>query len=158
MPTLTVLMGAPGSGKTTWARSHASGALVASTDPLRTEAHLREPGAVAAFQRRLEGKAERSLCRGVDVLVDACNVHAHERSRWRGLARRTYARARLVVCHAPVETLLAVQEGRDRGVPRERVYAYVREFNAAQRVINAEQWVSIEHVHRDARIRSVSSR
>jgi predicted kinase len=115
MPTLTVLMGVPGSGKTTWARTNAPGQVLCSTDRLRTDRGLTEAG-VVAYLNALRSKAERSLAAGRDVIVDACNVRRNERSRWWGVARAQKARARLVVVYAPVQTALQVQRDRTHGV------------------------------------------
>lgn len=145
--TLTVLMGCPGSGKTTWARTSSGGALVCSTDLLRTEARLRAPGAVAAFLRRLESKAERALDAGRDVIVDACNVHDHERARWLRLARQCGAETKLVVCHAPTRALLDVQRARgSEGVPEAKVVAYAQAFERALGRVKGEGWVGVVHV------------
>lgn len=145
--TLTVLMGCPGSGKTTWARERTGGALVCSTDLLRTEARLRAQGATVTFLRRLEAKAERALDRGQDVTVDACNVHAHERARWLRLARQSGAETRLVVCHAPTRALLDVQRARgSEGVPEAKMVAYAQAFARALGSVKGEGWIEVVHI------------
>lgn len=156
MTTLTVLMGAPGSGKTTWATANAPGQVLCSTDRLRTDRGLTEAG-VVAYISALQSKAERSLAAGQSVVVDACNVRRTERSRWLGVARKHRAVARLVVLHAPMQTLLDVQRDRTHGVADLDVRTYAWQMQRALSGLPREGWDEIVHVEpKDAPRRWVS--
>lgn len=148
MTTLTVLMGVPGSGKTTWVGANAHGRVVCGTDRLRTD-RFTGP-ATAAFMESLRVRARRALASGLDVVVDGCNVRRNERSRWQGLARQHGAATELVVVHASLEDVLAVQRSRSQPVPEDRVRAYHRDFTRALSMIRSEGWARIVHVQRDA--------
>lgn len=149
MPMLTVLMGPPGAGKTTWTEAHAAGQVVCGTDRLRTDPRLRGAAATVAYLDRLRAKAEQGLHAGQDVLVDACNVHARERTRWLALARRCHASTHLVILHAPMPTLLAVQRARTHAVPEAKMASYQQAFERALTCVSREGWARITHVHRE---------
>lgn len=145
MTTLTVLMGAPGSGKTTWATANAAGQVLCSTDRLRTDRGLTEAG-IVAYIAALQTKAERALAVGQSVVVDACNVRRAERSRWLGVARKHRAVAKLVVVHAPLQTLLDVQRDRTHGVPALDVRTYAWQLQRSLPSLPREGWDEIVHV------------
>lgn len=145
MTTLTVLMGAPGSGKTTWATANAAGQTLCSTDRMRTDRGLTDAG-IVAYLNVLRSKAERSLAAGQSVVVDACNVRRNERSYWLGVARKHRAVARLVVVHAPLQTLLDVQRDRTHGVPQDVMRGYHRAAHIALTAVQHEGWDEIVHV------------
>lgn len=145
MPTLTLLMGLPGVGKTTWATANAPGQVLCSTDRLRTDRGLTEAG-VVAYLNALRSKAERSLAAGQSVVVDACNVRRSERSRWLGVARKHRAVARLVVLHAPLQMLLDVQRDRTHGVGEVEMLDYHQQMRRSLQGLSWETWDEIVHV------------
>lgn len=147
MPTLTVLMGVPGSGKTTWVAANGGGQVVCGTDRLRTDRFA--GAATVAFIESLRTRARRALSAGQDVVVDGCNTRRNERTRWRELAHRHAAAAQLVVVHASLEQVLAVQQSRAQPVPAERVRGYHRDFTRSLASIGGEGWARIVHVRRD---------
>ena len=147
MPTLTVLMGAPGAGKTTYAARHSGGALVCSTDRLRTDRGLSRAGAVA-YIGGLRSRAAAQLADGGDVVADGCNVRRGDRTRWLQLARERHATPVLVVLHAPLATLLQAQHGRAQPVPAVIVRRYLDDLEVALRVVDLEGWAEVAHVHR----------
>src|SRR5690242_20111617 len=97
-PTLTVLCGPPGAGKTTWTEANQTpGLVVCSTERLRVDRKLRaREGGLVAYLARLRVKAERALRDGSDVLVDGCNTRAGDRSSWLRIARECNANTHLV--------------------------------------------------------------
>lgn len=87
MTTLTVCMGAPASGKSTWCAANAGDALVVTADAIRFGA---DPAAV--FTRMVQ-LAKGALSEGNDVIVDACSTRAVDRSPWLILARKKHDQA-----------------------------------------------------------------
>lgn len=144
--TLTVLMGPPGSGKTTWATANAAGQVVCSTDRLRTERERFDDPALVAYLRSLNTRAGRALDAGQSVIIDGCNVRRNERSRWLGMARVHRAQARLVVVHAPLQTALQVQHDRVHGVADEVMRAYQHRMHRALPWLHREGWDEVVHV------------
>lgn len=146
MPTLTVLMGPPGSGKTTWITANCAGQVVCGTDRLRTESDRFDDAAVGAYMRALGTRAGRALGNGESVVIDGCNVRRNERSRWLGMARIHRARARLVVVHTPLQTTLQVQRDRTHGVADEVMRTYQHRMATSLPWLHREGWDEVVHV------------
>ncbi len=117
---MIVLVGLPGSGKSTWAASH--GLPVLSSDGLR-EVLLDDIGdqsANGAVFRTLRGLliARLRLRRPV-TCIDATNLTVKERRPYCMLAQMYGAEAEAVYFDVPFETCLERNRSRDRQVPRE---------------------------------------
>jgi predicted kinase len=86
MPTLEVLVGMIGSGKTTYARQRADdGALVISLDDLTEMLHARyryEPELRKCYQQMEHSLAWAGLCAGRDVIIDRTHLTLESRRRW----------------------------------------------------------------------------
>lgn len=74
---LTVLAGAPGSGKSTFVAT-LEDVSVLTTHQLRAHAQAPDP----AFWVRMQREALRRLEAGEHVVIDACNTRRHSRLRW----------------------------------------------------------------------------
>lgn len=160
MPTLTVLMGPPGAGKTTWTEANlAPGQVLCSTERLRHDRRMHDrPGALVRYLAQLRVKAEDALRAGRSVLVDGCNTRKGDRSTWLALARDCGAQTELVVFDTPLAVVLAVQAARAAPVAEAKVREYHAQHQAALRVIGREGWRRVIHVRRGApRPRRVSS-
>lgn len=151
MPTLTVLMGPPGAGKTTWIEANlAPGQVLCSTEPIRrNRAMHRRPGAIVSYLAGLRGKAERALSEGSDAVVDGCNTRRGDRTTWLGLARRYGASTRLVVFATSLDAMLAAQLEREHPVAEVKVRRYYEEFRRAEIAVRREGWGRIDYVRRD---------
>ena len=134
-PTLTVMMGAPAAGKTTWCAANADGAVVLTCETIKKGAN---PGPV--FDRML-CEARRALVRRRDVIIDACSTMKPDRSQWLHLARRLDARTRLVVLDTP--STLCNQRDSKRRRPVNRNGVYTERMKAAKRDIRRESWDEI---------------
>lgn len=116
---LVLLIGASGSGKSTFASRHFDPAVVVSSDELRgvvagdeTDQHATE----AAFGR-LHQWLETRLAAGVLAVVDATNTDWMRRAELIGRARRHGRPAYAVVFDLPLEVCLARNAARRRTVP-----------------------------------------
>jgi predicted kinase len=150
MPTLTVLMGPPGAGKTTWTETNlAPGQVLCSTEPIRRNRAMHQrQGAIVAYLANLRAKAETALAEGRDAVVDGCNTRRGDRSTWLALARRYRASTRLVVFATSLEAMLAAQRTRTHPVADDKVRSYYEEFRRAEVAIRREGWGQIEYVRR----------
>lgn len=151
MPTLTVMLGVPGSGKSTWiAANQRPDQVICSTERMRTDVRLtHQSGALVAYLSGLQRKARRALAGGHDVLIDGCNTRRQERSRWLNVAREQAAVTHLVVVDTPLATALAAQRTRAHPVPEDKVAGYYQDFTQALAVIESEGWQHITYVRRD---------
>ena len=152
MVTLTVLMGPPGAGKTTWMQANpgSPGRVLCSTERLRTnQAMQSKQAAIVAYLATLRRRAEQGLRAGHDVLVDGCNTRRGDRTGWLRIARECSARTHLVVFDTPLPELLRVQiERGDKGVPEYKVRQYHQEYLRALPAIPREGWARVTHVRR----------
>jgi len=120
MTTAFVMIGAPGSGKTTHARvlAETAGALVVSTDSIREELYGSEEiqGDWAEIKRTLENKIKANV--GNPVILDATHYRSSYRREAINLLRRSgYDIVIGMIVDAPLEDCLARNSARDRKVP-----------------------------------------
>ena len=106
---LVVLVGAAGSGKSTFAARHFAPDEVLSSDALRA-AISGDPGnqrATPAAFRALHRALDRRLAHGLLTVVDATNVQGHARRALVARARAAGAAAIAIVLDLPEEVVLA---------------------------------------------------
>lgn len=119
MPKLTVLMGAPGSGKSTYASRLGT---VVTQD--RTT-----PQAAGEIVHESYRQINQLLSQGKDVVFDATSVNPSVRKAVVGIAKRHGATASICVLDTPLQTCLDAQRGRGRVVDEatvRRMHADVR--------------------------------
>ncbi len=103
VPCLVVLVGPPGSGKSTWARRNGRGALHVSQDDL---IDVITPDGFAHVYRPIYYEAENAVARaalraGHTVIVDRTNRTRAHRRRWLLIAREAGCPAAAVVMTTP---------------------------------------------------------
>ena len=103
--TLVVLVGAPGSGKSTWASQNGRGAIHVSQDGLIDAI---SPGGFERVYRPVYTAAEEAVARaallaGHTVIVDRTNRTREHRRRWLAVAREARCPAIAVVMTASAE-------------------------------------------------------
>lgn len=140
MVTLTVTLGVPGSGKSTWAE--AQPAWWACTDLERTSDVKHD-----RFIEALQARALRQLRAGVDVVTDGCNVDHRTRRSWLELGRRVDARCVLAIVECDADEALRRNAGRPHGerVPHQRMLRYLERFPVARTQVGAEGWDDITY-------------
>lgn len=139
---MTVMLGMPGSGKSTWAAAHAhhSGARLFTTDPIRIDNRN-----VVSFLQRMTSDVDLALAAGDDVVIDACNVNTQHRLRWLRLGRRHGARCVLALVATDPAEAMARNERRpvDERVPADRMESYARQMPRARARLQGERWDEI---------------
>jgi protein phosphatase len=138
---LVLLVGASGSGKSTFARKHFKSTEIVSSDALRaavSDDEADQSASADAFEvlRLITGKRLR---RGRLTVIDATSVQRDSRRSLRALAARYGRPAIAIVRHLPLETCLArLQSRRDRLVPLEVVQKQTEDLEASMAGFPAE--------------------
>lgn len=129
---LTLLVGMPASGKTTWARRHPSlGVLLPDIRP-RPDWWQQE--------RQRRRVADAHLSAGQPIVVDGCNLSADVRSDWRRVAHRRQAACHLVLFDTPVAEAIARNTARPSPVGEQAMADYATRWPAAAAAALAERW------------------
>jgi predicted kinase len=118
MGRLTILMGAPGSGKSTWAGRAGRGEVV-STEGARVD-----PGAGREVMSAAYRRIKELLANDEDVIFDSCAASPAARKAALGIARQHGAEVDVRVFDTPVEDCLEAQRTREHPVPEETVRRY----------------------------------
>jgi predicted kinase len=114
---LLVLVGPPGSGKSTWARQNGSGAVQISQDGLIDAItpdgfdHVYRP----VYRAAEDAVARAALEDGHTVIVDRTNRTRRHRERWIRIAREADAPAIAVEMRAPASLCRERNRARDAG-------------------------------------------
>ena len=141
---ITVLMGAPGAGKSTWVRINHGAEHIYTTEGVRIDRDL-DVSEYMYNQRRLAIKAvEAGLC----LIADGTHtIHTH-RAVWLNLAKRLGLSTRLIAFVTPLPTLLAVQKARIHPAKNSVVRTHHHRMARALQLINKEGWDHIEIIKR----------
>jgi predicted kinase len=142
---ITVLMGAPGAGKSTWLARNISGdEHIASTEPLRADRSLDSN----IFMNQLRRRAEVAAHDGLDVIADGTHIDRRHRAFWLQLAGEANAETRLIIFNTSLPLLYKAQDHRTAPVAKSIVSKYHLDFKKALRTVHLEPWGSIETIVR----------
>jgi predicted kinase len=141
-PALVVLVGASGSGKSTWAQARYRAAEIVSSDDLR--------GVVGSGRHDLDASTEAfalldlivggRVRRGLTTVVDTLGLDDVRRTGWLDLARVHGLPAVVVAFDADPELCRRRNARRDRPVPARVLTQQVRTFRSVRPVLAAEGW------------------
>ena len=142
---ITVLMGAPGAGKSTWVRNNKHGdEHIFNTEAVRINRELD----VAGFMQHQRIKAIKAVESGKDLIADGTHTIGTHRKVWLSLADRLDLPTRLIVFDTALATLLGVQKMREFPAPHKVVVDHHRRLQMAKHTIVREGWNSIEIITR----------
>lgn len=142
---ITVLMGAPGAGKSTWVRNNKHGdEHIFNTEAVRINRELD----VAGFMQHQRIKAIKAVESGKDLIADGTHTIGTHRKVWLSLADRLDLPTRLIVFDTALATLLGVQKMREFPAPHKVVVDHHRRLQMAKHTIVREGWDSIEIITR----------
>ena len=133
-PKLIVLVGIPGSGKTTYAKNYIkqnTNTIHLSSDSIRAELYGEESiqGDPAEVFSLMQKRAVEALHNGQNVLYDATNITRKDRSAIIGLCPK-FAEIECYIIWAPIETCIERDAARDRTVGKEVIDRMLKRFQA----------------------------
>lgn len=141
---ITVLMGAPGAGKSTWVKNNRGSEYIYTTEGVRIDRDL-DVSEYMYNQRRLAIKAVEA---GSCLIADGTHtIHTH-RAVWLNLAKRLSLSTRLIAFVTPLPTLLVVQEARIHPAKNSVVRTHHHRMSRALQLIQKEGWDHIEIIKR----------
>jgi len=141
-PALVVLVGASGSGKSTWASSRYRTAEVVSSDLLRGVVGSGEhdlDATVDAFAL-LEQVVSARVGRGLTTVVDTLGTDVVRRRRWLSAARAAGLPAVAVVLDTPAAVCRSRNAARERPVPARVLTSQLASVAATADLLEAEGW------------------
>ena len=144
MPTLYLMCGLPGSGKSTYVNRHLvpKGVQVVCPDDLRLTYGHAFYGPLEPLIHAQAAQIVRALMhRGLDIVVDECHVRIEHLRKWNGLIKAFGYDAKLIRIVAPVEECKARRAAGEPGFPLE----VIDRMNAAL----LENWMRIKAAYRD---------
>lgn len=142
---ITVLMGAPGAGKTTWLARNTNGLEhIASTEPLRVDRTLDSN----LFMNQLRKQAEVAAHSGLDVIGDGTHIDRRHRAFWLQLAQECGAQTRLIIFNTSLTLLHRAQDTRSAPVSKHIVSKYHFDFTRSLRSIPFEPWDEVQTIVR----------
>jgi alkanesulfonate monooxygenase SsuD/methylene tetrahydromethanopterin reductase-like flavin-dependent oxidoreductase (luciferase family)/predicted kinase len=141
-PALVVLVGASGSGKSTWAQVRYRGAEIVSSDDLRgvVGSGRHDLDASGDAFRLLDQIVVARLGRGLTTVVDTLGLESERRLGYLELARRVGMPAVVVAFDSPPEVCRQRNADRDRPVPARVLTEQLRRFRAVTDALTDERW------------------
>jgi alkanesulfonate monooxygenase SsuD/methylene tetrahydromethanopterin reductase-like flavin-dependent oxidoreductase (luciferase family)/predicted kinase len=144
-PALVVLVGASGSGKSTWASSHYRAAEVVSSDALREVVGSGEHDLDASADAfaLLESVVSARVGRRLTTVVDTLGTDPARRRRWLTAARDAGLPAVAVVLDTPARVCRSRNAARDRPVPARVLTSQLAAVATTTDLLDAEGWDAV---------------
>ncbi|MGN6608875.1 MAG: LLM class flavin-dependent oxidoreductase [Jatrophihabitans sp.] len=159
-PALVVLVGASGSGKSTWAAARYRGPEIVSSDDLRgvVGSGRHDLDATDDAFRLLEDIVAARVRRGLTCVVDTLGLDAARRRRWRALAEAAGLPAVVVRFDVPAPLARSRNAARARPVPAPALTAQLTRAATVGDELAGEGWTSVVTVASDEPSRPVTDR
>lgn len=128
---ITVLVGIPGSGKSTWVKeSYDGNGEVLSSDAIREELYGDEAiqGNPSEVFDELYYRMEECLKRDLDVVIDATSIGKRERYTTIKMAKQYNAELEAIVFKTPIAVCIRRNDERVRTVPDYAMDHMIRKF------------------------------
>jgi hypothetical protein len=142
---ITVLMGAPGAGKSTWVKANKTDKdYIYNTEGVRIDRDMD----VATYMHNQRRKAIKAVENGLHLIADGTHTIKSHRLVWINLAKRLQLPTRIIVFNTQLATLQAVQKGREYPAPSKVVSSHSFRMRQAMKEIKSEGWGHIEIITR----------
>jgi F420-dependent oxidoreductase-like protein len=146
-PSLVVLIGASGAGKSTWAQANFSSGEIVSSDRLRGMVGAGEDdqaASTAAFDL-LERIVVERVRRGLTTIIDTTGLDRDDRLRWATLAHDASMPAYAVVFDTPADVCLSRNRASERPIPVAVVRRQLSRFRTASDEVGSEPFDGVLH-------------
>ena len=141
---ITVLMGAPGAGKSTWVKNNHGSEYIYTTEGVRIDREIDVDEYMYNQRRRAIKAVEGGLC----LIADGTHTISTHRAVWLNLAKRLQLTTRIIAFVTPLSDLLAVQDMRLHPAPNAIVRKHHHRMHGALQLIKKESWDNIEIIKR----------
>ncbi|HEV7191893.1 MAG TPA: LLM class flavin-dependent oxidoreductase [Jatrophihabitantaceae bacterium] len=144
-PSLVVLIGASGSGKSTWAQTHYRDVEIVSSDDLRgvVGSGRHDLDATADAFRLLDDIVDARLRRSLTCVIDTLGLDAARRRGYLDCANRHGIPAFAVVLDTPPALVRSRNASRDRPMPAPALAAQLKRSRDIRRELEQEGWHEI---------------
>jgi len=142
---ITVLMGCPAAGKTTWVMKNKEGSEhIYSTEAMRINREMD----VNRFMHHIRTKAALEASKGHSVIADGTHTIDLHRRFWLNVAKKHDQQTRLIVFDTALHIALGFNSMRLHPAPSKVVRDHWKRCQMAMRKIDGEGWNSIEIIKR----------
>lgn len=142
---ITVLMGAPAAGKTTWLNQNKIGdEHIYSTELVRTNREID----VDYYMASIRANAIKAIKSGLNIIADGTHTITHHRSFWLVLARRYESKTTLIVFDTSLSVLRAGNRMRSHPCPDDVLLKHYKRMQIAKRMVVREPWDDIQRLVR----------
>jgi len=142
---ITVLMGAPAAGKTTWLKANQRDEHIYSTEAIRIYRDIDRD----SYMRSIRRKAYIAVKDGKSVIADGTHTIKQHRDYWLKVADEFNVKTKLVLFDTPLKTLLIGNAKRIYPAPTKVVIDHHVRFMKHKELVTLELWNEIEIVKRD---------
>ena len=143
---ITVLMGAPAAGKSTWLKANAIGdEHIYNTEAIRIHRDIDRD----MFMRTIRRNAYIAVKDGKSVIADGTHTIGQHRNYWLKVAKEFDVKTKLVMFDTPLEVLLIGNAKRLHPAPVKVIRDHHIRFVRSRELVRLEPWDQIEIITRD---------
>lgn len=142
---ITVLMGAPAAGKTTWLKANATNEHIYSTEAIRIYRDIDRD----SYMRSIRRQAYLAVKYGKSVIADGTHTIGQHRNYWLKVAQEFEVETRLVMFDTPLPVLLKGNETRLHPAPVKVIIQHHVRFDRSKELVKLEAWDQIDILKRD---------
>jgi predicted kinase len=144
---ITVLMGAPAAGKSTWLKANAVGdEHIYSTEAIRIYRDIDRD----LYMRNIRRQAYIAVKDGKSVIADGTHTMGQHRNYWLKVAKEFEVKTKLVLFDTPLNVLLIGNAKRLHPAPVKVIRDHHTRFVRSRDIVRLEAWDQIEIIKRES--------